>query len=560
MRPWISLHKDISLQVMGNKKPALRRLIYLGAAAVLLLVLGLAALWQSRVALAERAIADALAARGVAPVSFRVSMLGLRSIEIADLAIGPGEGSARQSPDVEAGQITVMYRLGELISGRVQSIEISNLTAHALVDEHGLSLGAASRLLEGGGGGAAGPLPAIHVDGARIELATPQGRFALDGSLDLSKPDAAAPVAISFPSLRLSDLAAPLRFEPVEFVGGGTLDGSKLGFSAVARSAAPGAGGAELAKLAGSYDLAGLKGAVRAQGALSFAPAGLEPQTLLPVLKGLVANVQGKANYEAELSFASGGLRSSGRVVLSGIGFEAYSAKFGGLDGTVVLDSLAPPRSRGIQTLSVGLVEAGVPLKDGRVAFEIGRSGLPHLVSAAWPFADGRLSLASTSAGADAFELTVENVDVASLLMLVDVPGLSGSGKLSGTIPVAIENGNPIIRDGALAAAAGGGVIVYKSAAADAAAGNEQTKLLTEALKDFHYTELKATLSGNANGELQFRLHFKGSNPSLYGGYPIVLNVNLQGSLAELIRRGTVGFRPMELIRSEVAPTKKATP
>ena len=145
--------------------------------------------------------------------------------------------------------------------------------------------------------------------------------------------------------------------------------------------------------------------------------------------------------------------------------------------------------------------------------------------------------------------MTLDNVDVEQLLALVDVPGLRGTGKLSGRFPLKIEKGDPIIMKGALSSQ-GGGVIVYNNAAADAAANTEQTQLLTNALKDFHYTELSGAIDGNVNGNLQFHIGLRGANPSLYSGYPIHLNVNLEGSLADLIRRGTIGLRPMELIQN----------
>lgn len=530
------------------------------AAGLLLLAVALTALWQTRTGLAERVIADALAKRGIAPVSFQVSMLGLRSIEVSALTIGPSDATKGQQPDISAGRITVLYKLGELLSGRVQSIEIADLLVNARIDDHGLSLGAASSLLnEGGAGGGVGVLPEIHVASASVHLTTPQGPFALDGSIDISQSAAGAPIGISVPSMRVADRASSVRFEPIDFSGTVQLDGDILTAEAEGRSLSAKAQGVPLGKISGRYDLKAASGNAQLAGDLAFSPGKLEPQSLFPVLKGLMANVQGKAAYKADFSIAKGALRSSGQLALTQVGFDAYSAKVAGLNGTTKLSSLVPPRTSGTQTLSVAMLDAGIQLQNGRVRFEIANAALPHLVDAKWPFADGGLTLTSVKGSNTEFELLVENVDVAELLSLADVPGLSGTGTLNGTIPIAIENGNPIIKNGMLDAEKGG-VIIYKSASADAAATNDQTRVLTDALKDFHYTELVGTLSGNANGDLLFHLRLRGANPALYDGYPIILNVNLQGSLADLIRRGTVGLRPLELIRSEIAPTKKAKP
>jgi len=75
--------------------------------------------------------------------------------------------------------------------------------------------------------------------------------------------------------------------------------------------------------------------------------------------------------------------------------------------------------------------------------------------------------------------------------------------------------------------------------------------LLTDALDNVHYTELRGGLSGNANGEVILQLALRGHNPDLYEGYPFAINVKLEGSLADVLRRGTVGFRPLELIREQ---------
>jgi len=531
-----------------------RRVLAAAGALALLAVAALVFLWAERVALAERVLADVLAARGIAPVSFRVSSLGLRSIELADAALGEG--------DIAAGRIGVVYSFGELLSGRVRAIEISDLRVKARIDARGISFGAGDSLVRGmagaSGGGAGMDLPDVRIRSVTVDLATEAGRILLDGSLDLTQSDAASPAAIAVPALRVSDGVSPVRFAPVEFRGGAAFDGDVLTLDMEARSAAKGAGGgAALGRLTGRYSLASASGGAHMAGALVFERGKLEPQTVLPVLKGLVANAEGRVSYAGDVSLAKGALASSGRVTLDGLGFAAYSARFSGLDGKVELASLVPPRTKGPQTLSVGLLEAGVPLKDGRVVFELGGGAVTaRLVEAVWPFAGGRLLLVPANGGGAAFDLTAEAVDLAALLRLADVPGLSGSGTISGRVPVIIENGDPVIHDGMLTALKGG-VLVYEGGAAGGAGASEQMKLLTDALRNFHYTELSGMLNGNANGELALNLRLRGANPDLYEGYPFAISVNLEGSLTDLFRRGTVGFRPFELIRSQAVPAGK---
>lgn len=680
------------------------RFLLLLCSLLLLAGAGAVYVWQQRSVLAEQVIARALAERGVSPVSFRVSFIGLRSIWLSDIVVGPAS-----SPDATLDEVTVEYSLGELLSGNVRSIEAGEVRARVRFSEDGLSLGVLDPLLEGGDGGGALRLPPLDVENAVIEVETSRGNFVLagpavirpdgeafaistDGVLvseavasprfapllavgqarlngadiavdaDLSsqiedgeavsllhvegrydanarrgtvaangavsfsdggatpagllpvlKPlyldvagdlsytataeleagsvavkanvtaknlslrqtaagsasfsgdlrfsktfgNAATPYRVELIDSRASDLARPERFAPVMLAGYVTMDGSQIDADIVVRSALAAIRGARLADIDADYDRSTGEGHVRANASLAFMPGKLELQTVLPVLKGRVTRMSGAATYRAEARLRDGNLATSGTVTLDNIGFVASAATVKGLNGTVQLASLLPPMTRGVQTLSVRMLEAGIPLEDGKIAFELGRSGL-KIVDAAWPFADGKLMLVSSGKGVTAsnaeFMLTVDNVDLATLFEIVDVPGLRATGHIGGSVPIAIRNGDPVLLDGAIAAREEG-IIVYRGAAADAAS-TEQTKLLTDALQNFHYTELKGGLSGNANGDVTLLLNLRGANPDLYDGYPFAINVKLEGSLADILRRGTVGFRPLELIREQ--PTQAA--
>lgn len=538
----------------------LRRLLIGTAALVVTVSVALLVLWQSRLALAERIVADALAERGISNAAFHISALGFRSIEVRDLAITPASDQERPEPDLSVRDITIVYNFGELLSGRIQSIEVAGLHVNARLDDHGLSLGAADPLLEQGGAGSTGfALPDIHVKDATVRLATTQGAFEASGSLDVSQADAAAAIAVTLPALHLRDLGAPARFEPVLLAGHLLLDGGRLTFEADGRTDPARGAGVPLARITGQYDIGNATASASASGQLAFAPGMFAPENLSRGLKGLVSDLRGAVSYQADFSFAKNKLSSSGKATLSDIGFAVGSTTVAGVAGHVKLSSLLPPRTSGVQTLTVAHIETAVPLEQGVVKFAVGPSLSAQLVEATWPFTGGRLTLTAPKGTPNSYNLAVENVDVAELLVLVDVPGLSGTGKLSGHIPLEIVNGDPIVTNGALSAV-GSGVIIYSNEAADAAANTEQTQLLAKALKNFHYTELSGALDGNINGNLKFHIGLRGANPSLYDGYPINLNVNLEGSLVDIIRRGTVGFRPLELIQSGVGREKEANP
>lgn len=675
-----------------------RKLGFVFAGFLLLAVAGLSWLWIERVAVAEQAIARALAERGVAPATFRVGFLGLRSIVLNDIDIGNG--------DAVVDSVTVTYSAGELLSGRVQSIDVGHARLRARIDEDGASLGALDTLVFGGTGEGALSLPDIAAERLEILLQTAAGTFTLTGpatvtqagtaiSVSLSAltvaeagsprlapvvaagqlqldegvfdfelmltsgaPEAAgvalgrvdgnydttsrqgairatgaldfvhgglmpqtlapivapyyldvtggvayeadvtlspegtliaadmrldklalrqtaagsasfsgrmnisksfgaapSPLQIGIPDLRIADLTSPQRFAPVRVEGDAKFVAPAADWRLVVRSALPAIAGARLAAVTGGYNVETQTGRVRAAGELNFAPGKLELQTLLPMLRGMLTRMNGSAAYVAEATISEGGFSSSGETTLKNVGFVTTAATFEGLSGTVKLASLLPPRTRGPQTIKLRMLEAGVPLGNGVVTFDMNRDGL-RILDARWPFAEGQIVLVSSGADIFApnarFNLTVENVDIEALLRIVDVPGLTATGRIGGTIPIMLQDGDPVLLDGALAAE-DRGIIIYVGGGGDLAPG-EETRLLTDALRNFHYTELTGGLSGNANGELVLRLGLRGANPDLYDGYPFAINVKLEGSLADVVRRGTVGFRPMELIRDQSAP------
>ena len=76
-----------------------------------------------------------------------------------------------------------------------------------------------------------------------------------------------------------------------------------------------------------------------------------------------------------------------------------------------------------------------------------------------------------------------------------------------------------------------------------------ETALLSKALEDFRYQGLDIDVDGKVYGELNIRMHIRGSNPELYDGYPIELNVGLEGALGKLLQQGLVGYRIPESIQ-----------
>jgi Dicarboxylate transport len=352
---------------------------------------------------------------------------------------------------------------------------------------------------------------------------------------------------------RVNDLNRPGRFAPLRVAGDGTVSAEEVAFDLLLSDAAS---LTLLASAVGAHQLAKGQGqATIVAGPLIFSKTGLQPQQLLPTFKGLFANVVGSTNATAALRWGQGDLRGTANVRLDDMGLSTEAARIEGVSGDLVFVSLFPPVTAPGLQLDVGSVDAGVVLTDGTVAFGLDAQGRVTIEKASWPFAGGIIILTSGAikpgAPEQAFELAVEKVDLSAFISLLALDDASGTGIISGRIPVVIRDGSPIITGGVLTASEPGH-LSYKGGGTDAV-GDGQGAIVFQALEDFQYTGLTLSFDGDAQDRLTVKLNLQGANPDLYDGYPFAININTEASFAELLRSATLGTNAIDLIRGRGA-------
>ncbi len=350
---------------------------------------------------------------------------------------------------------------------------------------------------------------------------------------------------------RLSDLSEASRFAPVDIVGDGGVTADSTSFDLLVSDAAT---FSLLASVDGTHSTVNGRGSAQVvAGPLIYSPAGLQPQALLPMLKGLLTNVEGSMSGTANINWRPGVVRGTADVRLDDLGFSTEAARIDGVRGDLTFSDLFPPRTTEGQRLDVGSVEAGMVLTDGAVTFSLNGSGGVIVENAAWPFAGGTITLSSgviePGASEQTFELAVDEVDLSAFINLLALDGASGTGVISGRVPIIIRDGDPIIAGGVLTASEPG-QLSYKGGGTDAAGGG-QGALVFQALEDFQYTGLTLSLEGNAQDRLTLKLNLEGANPGLYDGYPFAININTEASFAELLRSATLGANAIDLIRGK---------
>ena len=205
------------------------------------------------------------------------------------------------------------------------------------------------------------------------------------------------------------------------------------------------------------------------------------------------------------------------------------------------------------QLVSIALLDIGLELTAGLIEFQLRPDGLLELQQAEWQWAGGSLRTAGRfDPMADSQEavLEVDDVDLAELLVLVDLEGLEGTGTLEGEIPIFRSGETLEVRQGKLRSTPEGGRIRYRSASAARALANQGYGLeqLLGALDDFHYDVLEIVVDGDTRGEVNVAIQLGGFNPNFQRGRRIELNLNVEARLADLLRAGLVAYRVPEAI------------
>ena len=295
---------------------------------------------------------------------------------------------------------------------------------------------------------------------------------------------------------------------------------------------------------------------------LAFTPA-VTPGGLFPLLSGLIGEVSGQVEMNGGVAWNGGGpssdfnLKSDLRLLARDLSFTAGDVRMERINTVITFDRPWPPATPPGQLAAVALIDAGVPLSDNLIVFQLTPDAKLRVERTAIHLAGGRVQIADTvfdlTGDTHAFTLEVSDLDLARLTELVDLEGLSGAGTLSGRIPVQVRDNTLVIKDGFLQST-GPGVLRYAPLTAPAALqdSGETGRLLLQALENFQYKALKVDIDREGGGETVIGLHLKGANPDLLEGYPLEFNLNVSGMLDAILRNSLAGYRVPDAIRKRM--------
>jgi hypothetical protein len=298
---------------------------------------------------------------------------------------------------------------------------------------------------------------------------------------------------------------------------------------------------------------------------LTFIPDVRTPAQVFPVLEAVEA-ASGTVEATGRLAWsATAPPDGQATIALRDVNASVAGVSARAINGVVAFDGLNPPSMPPGQTVAIGQLDVGVPLVNGTLVFGLGRDGVLGVDRAVWDWAGGTIYAEPFQAALDAGEwqatLAAKDLDLAAILALAEVDGLTGTGTLAGRLPLRLGFATVAVEDGHLATTGPGTLHYAPNGGADVLdTGQAGTDLLLDALANFHYDDLSLAINGIAGGETAVALRLVGRNPDLYDGYPVALNVKLEGALDTLLRRGLAGYRIPETVRERLEDFAEGAP
>jgi len=232
---------------------------------------------------------------------------------------------------------------------------------------------------------------------------------------------------------------------------------------------------------------------------------------------------------------------------------------FSGLNYKDTIDLIPVIKSSDFALLKVDDVDIGIPITEvsAKIRFKATRNGpLPILIVNALSLSllDGRvkgndLEIDLNNDKHD-LVLVVVGLDLAQIVAMQQLEGLTATGRLDGYIPVTITENGVKITEGRIVSQKPGGHINYLPAGGTvemekAAMGSE---FVFRIIEDLNYNALEIDVNYEESGEMEMQLAIKGKSPKLDERRPIHFNLNLQQNVLKLLK----GLRYAEGLSEEI--------
>ena len=146
----------------------------------------------------------------------------------------------------------------------------------------------------------------------------------------------------------------------------------------------------------------------------------------------------------------------------------------------------------------------------------------------------------------------IKDWELEEILDLYPNQGISGTGKISGQLPVSFSAKSLSVNEGRLYSMKPGGTISVKADENSLldVRHNKNIATMVRLLKNFQYKDLEIDTNLNEKGDLILNLVISGSNPEELKGQPIILNVNIEQNLLDLIKSMTIASQTVKQVHN----------
>ncbi len=148
--------------------------------------------------------------------------------------------------------------------------------------------------------------------------------------------------------------------------------------------------------------------------------------------------------------------------------------------------------------------------------------------------------------------LLIKDWEIEKILNLYPNKDISGTGKISGLLPIDFSAKSLSVNGGKLYSIKPGGTISVKANENSILdpRHNKNIASMLRLLKNFQYEDLKIDTNLNEKGDLILNLVISGSNPEELKGQPIILNVNIEQNLLDLVESMTIANQTVKKVRN----------
>lgn len=303
------------------------------------------------------------------------------------------------------------------------------------------------------------------------------------------------------------------RFEPVNGTGASVdlIDGVVTGELGIENPWS----GRRLANVAFNHDLD------TAKGRADFTVPGIEfdegfqPEELTSLTKGLIAFADGVIEGSGQFAWEGEELTSTGTFSTDGFDFAAAFGPVRQVKGTIEFTDLIALTTAPSQVATIGSVNTGIEVLDGRLVYSIENGTLISLEDGRWPFMGGELILRPVKLDygggqGQSYIFEIVALDAATFVTQMELSNLGASGRFDGTIPIIFDaQGNGTIQGGLLISRPPGGNVSYVGELTYEDLGT-MANYAFQTLRSLDYNQMAIELNGNLAGEIVTNFNIDG--------------------------------------------------